>query len=280
MLKKFSFLTIVCCRLIAAEPKPNNTYHETLAEQATDFTAPLLQLQIEDGYHHTNWDVSSSANTFLIRPVVPLEKTKSCPFEQLIRASIFIETTPKLPNHKTGIGDTQFLDLFLADYPQWGRIGFGPIAIIPTATDQKKFGQGKWQVGPALAVMYLGIRHWQFGFLAQNPWACFGNSSMPNPISLFFQPLITAHFHHNWYFISDAQMTFQWRPSHIEIPLNIGIGKVATIKGLPINAYMKTEWVVYKNHANFSPHFTIRVGLDFLFPGKKEKGIGKAGSTH
>lgn len=274
-----------CCLLLtylalsfASGAELSVTDKEMLAEQATDFTAPLLQLQLEDAYHHTVYNASSSANTFLIRPVVPLRRTKTFPFKQLIRASAFVETTPKIPHHRTGIGDTQFLDLFITDFPCFGRLGFGPVVVIPTATDQRKFGHGKWQLGPALAFMYLGIRHWQFGLLAQNPWACFGNSSLPNVVSLFVQPLISLHFAHNWYFISDAQMTFQWRPHSIEIPLNIGIGKVANIKGQPINVYMKTEWVIYKEHARHAPQFTVRVGFDFLFPSKKEKGIARAGS--
>ena len=254
------------------------TDNESLAEMATDFTAPLLQLQLEDAYHRTVYNASSVANTFLVRPVVPLRSTKTFPFEQLIRVSAFVETTPKIPHHKTGIGDTQFLDLFLTDFPRFGRLGFGPVVVIPTATDQKRFGQGKWQLGPAFAMMYLGVRDWQFGLLVQNPWACFGNSSLPNPVSLLVQPLISLHFAHNWYFISDAQMTFQWKPSAIQIPLNIGIGKVASIRGQPINAYIKTEWTVYKEHVRHAPHFTVRVGFDFLFPSKKGKGIARAGS--
>lgn len=274
-MKKVIFCLFITTCLFAEEDK--SFYRENLAEQATDFTAPLLQVQLEEAYHRTVWNASSSANTFLVRPVVPLDKSKSIPFQQLFRVSMFVETTPRIPHHHTGVGDTQFLDLFLADFPRWGRIGFGPIVVIPTSTDQSRFGQAKWQLGPAFAIMYLGIRHWQFGLLAQNPWCCFGNSAHPNSISLFVQPLISAHFHHNWYLISDAQMTFQWNPHKIHIPLNIGVGKVATIRGLPINVYMKTEWTIYREHSRYDPHFTVRVGFDFLFPGKKEKGLEKAG---
>ncbi|MDP1608777.1 MAG: hypothetical protein Q8L98_05640 [Chlamydiales bacterium] len=257
----------------------NYPLSESLAEQATDFTAPLLQLQLEDWFHYTSWGVDSYANTFVARPVVPIKKTRSIPFEQLIRVSVFVKTTPKIPRHVTGVGDTQFLDLFLYDLPAWGRIGFGPIAILPTATNQKKLGQGKWQLGPAFAAVLLCVPHWQFGLLAQNPWSCgIGNSSFPNVVSLFLQPLVTVHFSGNWYLISNAQMTFQWNPHMIQIPVNIGIGKVATIKGVPINAFMETEWVVYKTHAEFQPHFTVKIGFNFLFPECKPKGLSKAGA--
>ena len=253
--------------------------YESLPEQAIDFTAPLLQLQFEDDYSHSVWGTDSTSNTFLVRPVIPLQRTKSFPFKQVIRVTASAVTTPKMPRHKTGLGDTQFLDLFLCEKPNWGRIGFGPMVVLPSSTDQGKIGQGKWQLGPAFAAMLLAIRDWQFGFLAQNPWACFGNSSMPNVISLFVQPLAAVHFSHNWYLFSNAQMTFQWRPSRILVPVNIGIGKVAKIKGQPINAFMQAEWVAYKTHADFQPHFTVKVGFNFLFPDCKPLCLSKAGSA-
>ena len=259
------------------EAQPSGKLNESLAEMATDFTAPLLQLQFQDYYNHNVWGTSSTSNTFEVRPVVPINKTKSVPFQQLIRVSAYAVTTPKNPKHITGLGDTQFFDLFLYEIPKWGRIGFGPMAILPSATNQSKIGQGKWQVGPAIAAVLLCVPRWQFGFLAQNPYSLyFGNSSKRNVFSLFLQPLIAVHFPHNWYLISDAQMTFQWNPYSVQVPVNIGIGKVAKIKGQPINAFMKTEWVVYKKHAEFKPHFTVQVGFNFLFP-EKPAALSKAG---
>ena len=249
----------------SAPPECEEKLIESLPEQAVDFTAPLLQLQLEDWYNNVVWGTDSTGNVVVVRPVVPIAKTDWIP-QQLFRLSAFVETTPKLPNHVTGLGDTQLLDLFLFESPKWGRIGFGPMAILPTSTNHRHIGQGKWQVGPAFAAMLLAVPHWQFGVLVQNPWAFAGHSSIPNMVSLFVQPLIAVHFHHNWYFISNAQMTFQWRPQVIEIPVNIGIGKVAKIKGQPINAFLETEWVVYKTHANFMPHFTVKVGFNLLFP--------------
>ncbi len=258
---------------LAAAPKPKKIekvkpkkIFESLAEQATDFTAPLLQLQFQNWYNYTVWNSDSTSNTFVVRPVIPLNRTRSFPFQQLIRATAKVVTTPKMPRHSTGLGDTQVFDLFLYEFPDWGRIGFGPMAILPSATNQHKIGQGKWQLGPAFAAMLLKAHHWQFGILAQNPYGFLGNSGHKNVISLFLQPLITVHFPGNWYLISNAEMTFQWRPKQVEIPLNIGIGKVAKVKGQPINAFLQTEWVVYRKHAEFQPHFTIKAGFHFLFP--------------
>jgi hypothetical protein len=275
-MKRFSFfLCLLTTSFILGQEK--EPLLEPLPEQAIDFTAPLLQLQFEDWYSHSVWGTGSTSNTFVVRPVIPLNETKSFPFKQLIRVSAYAVTTPKNPRHITGLGDTQFLDLFLCESPEWGRIGFGPIAILPSSTNQCKIGQGKWQVGPAFAAMLLAIKNWQFGFLAQNPWGFLGNSKKPNVVSLFLQPLVAVHFPQNWYLLSNAQMTFQWRPNRILVPVNIGIGKVATIKGQPINAFMEAEWVVYKTDANFQPHFTVKIGFDFLFPDCKPVCLSKAG---
>ncbi|MBS0624541.1 MAG: hypothetical protein JSS32_00650 [Verrucomicrobia bacterium] len=290
---KFTFLLLAFCASVYAnempewtavpkpekkvEPEKKNTWCESLAEQATDFTAPLLQLQFQDWYNHNVWGTHTTSNTFLVRPVVPLNKTKSFPFQQLIRVSAYVVTTPKIPKHITGLGDTEIFDLFLYEIPEWGRIGVGPMAVLPSSTNQSKIGQGKWQLGPAFAAVLLAARCWQFGVLVQNPYGFLGNSAHQNVITLYVQPLITVHFRYNIYLISNAQMTFQWRPKSMEIPLNIGIGKVATIKGQPINAFLQAEWVVFKQHAEFQPHFTVKAGFHFLFPDKPTK-LDKAGA--
>ncbi len=44
----------------------------------------------------------------------------------------------------------------------WGKWGFGPAFVFPTATS-RPLGQGKWQLGPTVAAIYTGIKNLTVG---------------------------------------------------------------------------------------------------------------------
>ncbi len=250
-----------------AQESIDNDFPETLAEMATDPTAPLTQLQLQDWVDVTLYGSDNVANTFIVRPEAAFSPRHYFPFAQILRIQGELETLPRSPHgdNITGLGDFQIYDLILFGTPRWGRWGLGPMGIIPTATNNK-LGQGKWQVGPVAALAILNVPRWQFGFLAQNPYSYAGNGSRPDVISLFLQPFIVFHFDHGWYLNTDAQWTFQWNPSKTLIPLNFGFGRVFTIGTQDVNMFLQGEWMAYHNHTVIAPHTTIKLGFHFLFP--------------
>ena len=51
-------------------------------------------------------------------------------------------------------------------YTKLLRVGLS--FVFPTASSEN-LGQGKWQIGPAIALMYTGIQNLVFGAVFQNP---------------------------------------------------------------------------------------------------------------
>ena len=165
------------------------------------------------------------------------------------------------------MGDTQCFDLFITEEPDWGRWGFGLMAILPTATTLDA-GQGKWQIGPAIGISMLKFRGWQLGFLAQNPISFAGNSKKSRQNYLLFQPFINYHFLKNTYFFSNGEWTIDWIRHVQQIPVNIGIGHTFThIGNFKIDTSLQFEWMAYQNATKvvgYVPKYTIQFSLNFL----------------
>lgn len=245
--------------------------HRPLAERATDPLSKLRQIQLESDFTPSNFGSADCSNIFYVKPILPIAENRYFPLPQLIRIEFQIVSLAKTKSIKPGtvLGDTQIFDLFIIEM-DWGRWGLGPMFILPTARGINA-GQGKWQAGPALAASVLKFPKWQFGFLLQNPIAFAGCSHRSFVNTLYFQPFFTYHLEHNWYITANPQWQFQWNKRNVQIPVNLGIGKVFSIGGLHIDASLDGEWMVYKNAAGVVPHFTLQFSFNILLDDKSIK---------
>ena len=120
---------------LAPPGNPAHKHPATAAASATDPSAILFQWQnfytvaiSEDG--------ELTGGNYLLQPVLPLSKTN------LLRPALGYTSTASGTN---GIGDLLLLDLFFFN-PKGSTFGIGPVATLPTATEDA-LGAGKYQVG-------------------------------------------------------------------------------------------------------------------------------------
>ena len=186
--------------------------HANLVGRAIDPISNLGRVELEEAFNPSYTNSRSSGNTFSIKPVIPIT-SKDFP-DQLLRVNIPIQWSA---GRQTAMGDVQVFDLF-GDAQEWGRLGFGPVFVLPTA-NTRAAGDGKWQVGPALGFVYTRVPHACLGFLAQNPISVAGDPARKEVNHLWFQPLLTWQVGRGWYLVSDGQMTFDWLDRGVRTPL-------------------------------------------------------------
>ena len=269
------------CRATAAlaETEPPAAEPASKSELAEEFNDPLTtlpQIFIQDAYTPVNYGVDGPANRLIARLIVPrIPRLSLFPFVQLIRPSLSLVTVPtgKGNDTRTALGDFGLIDLLVVPWPSRKSgllMGFGPVFIFPTATDDLA-GQGAWQVGPAFAAIYKGIPGLLVGTLIQNPISFAYTSSNRRPLStLLVQPIIFQHIWHGLYVKSaDATWAFGWHEGAPSlVPLSFGVGYVIPRGGLPaLNFFVSGEWLAYRNHARVAPQTTVRVGMTVAFPG-------------
>jgi hypothetical protein len=212
-----------------------------LANQVNDPTAPVTLFQFRDVVAPNVPGYDSPANLLQLEPVFPIFPTRLTPFEQLVKMTLPFPTTPN-PGSQTGMGDLSLFDV--ATFRQsWGKWGFGPALVFPTATSSA-LGQGKWQAGPALAAIYTGTKNLTIGAVVQNPISFAGSSDRPAVNSLFITPTITYNLHHGWFAgYSDFEWSFDWRDSGAAtIPLGAQAGKIFRLGKVPVSLSLEGAW--------------------------------------
>jgi hypothetical protein len=274
----FALLTVVSSaggQSLAANPVATESEEDRLAEEVDDPTAILTQLKFQDLYTPRNFQTPAQTNQVDLKVVLPIEAFSFLPLKQIIRPTFKVRTlaiSQSSDSTITEFGDMELLDLFVSDWPDPGKTGFGwgtgPTFVFPTGRVPKA-GQHAWQAGPAAAAAYRGIPHLMVGFLFQNPISFdYTNSSATPQSQLQFQPLISYTLGHGWYVKSaDSTWTVNLRHgSSTTIPISLGFGRVWKFEGPELNTWVSGEWTAYRQYTNLTPTYTVRFGLTFLFP--------------
>jgi hypothetical protein len=259
-----------------AQTPPVSLQQEEQLER--DFTDPLTTLPlvlIRDSYTPANYGTNVETNQAIIRPLIPrIPPNTLLPFNQLIRPSFSLLTVPSSRGgSRTEFGDLPIFDIAALPWPDRKKTGFlvgiGPTFVFPTATSRSA-GQGAWQAGPALGVIYTGIPGLLAGFIAQNPISFAYTSPHRLPQNTFvFQPVVALHLWGKWYFRSaEADWNIGWRHhSPTVLPLSAGIGRTILRRGLPpVSLFVTGEWMVYRQFAPLAPQTTINFGMTIAFP--------------
>ena len=143
----------------------------------------------------------------------------------------------------TGVGNLQLFDLITIKQ-SWGRWGFGPSRVFPTASSNGT-GAGKYQIGPSVALIYTGIKNLTAGAVVQNPISYAGSPNRPNVNNMIISPTFTFNLKEGWFLgLSDYNWTFNWesggtaaKPLGVSatVPLGVQVGKVVTIGRQPVS---------------------------------------------
>jgi len=156
------------------------------------------------------------------------------PFDLPRDWNLFINTTLPIISQPVGAADRTFglgdmsLTAFVSppSSPHW-VFGAGPAMIIPTATD-RTLGQGKWDFGPAIAVVHT-TRTWVAGVVFVQSWSIAGANSRPEVSRLVISPFTTYYINKGWYLFSAPSLSSDWTAKGSgdwTIPLGGGLGHI------------------------------------------------------
>ena len=221
---------------------------QELANQVNNPAAPVTSIQIRNMLLPDLPGTDGVANALQVQPVIPVAPFRRFPFMQLVKVNMPIALTlPGVPVPEgcptcgtsfpgaTGVGDLQVFDLVTIKQ-SWGRWGFGPVLSFPTAS-AKSLGSGKWEAGPAFALMYTNIKNLTAGAILQNPVSYAGSPDRAAVSQLIITPTFTFTLKEGWFVgLSDFNWSFNWQNGGAAtIPLGGQIGKVLRIGKQPVS---------------------------------------------
>jgi len=179
-----------------------------VANRVNNPAAPVTFIQLRNVLLPGVSGTDGVVNEFQIQPVLPMGPFAALPFLQLMKVTLPFPSLPS-PSSVAGFGDLQVFDL-VSIKQSWGRWGFGPALVFPTASDAL-LGQGKWQAGPAVALIYTGIKNLSAGGVFQNPISYAGSSDRSDVNSLIYTPTLTYNLEGGWFVgMSDFNWTWDW----------------------------------------------------------------------
>lgn len=255
---------LVVCGPSWAEGSRSSGSTKSLSAAAADPTEPLIQMTTDNDVVLSNRGGQGASHQFLLQPVIPLPAYESFAVGQIIRPTIPIVTSPG-PDRESGLGDISLFDIFLPERFSWGALGIGPVLVFPSATDDR-LGDGKWQVGPAAAIIYEAIPHLQLGVIVQNPISFAGNNDRESVNQMTLQPIAQYNLPKGWYVsMGDLEWTIDWKSGgKPTIPVALQLGRVLPIFGQQWNLAIEPFYVAV--HDGPSPRWGIRFGIGLLLP--------------
>ena len=237
--------------------------NKKLAEQVNNPTSPLTQIQLRNVFSTRIPGYDGGSNLFQIIPVLPIPRGNPFGFDQLMKVTIQIPSTPN-PNAEAGFGDLELFDLAAFKKP-WGQWGAGLTFVFPTASSEI-LGQGKWQIGPAIAIMYTKFPDLILGAVFQNQISFAGDPSREDVNALIITPTITMNFADGWFAgYSDFNWTVNWRnDAEVTIPIGLQCGKVVSLGSAPLSVSMEACWTAIRPD-NF-PEWLVGFECILIFP--------------
>jgi len=244
---------LVLVRMLAAAPAAPAEDEEETFEASPQATGRLVRLRIS----YTDIDAGGDASRVLGRLNLPYGSSISLPkpYQLLFRIDVRTRSVHSGNTNAAGLEDVQILNLGGRRFSSLTLDGgFG--MVVPTATDDS-LGRGKLQLGPALALMFLGIPGVRLGFLAQNFFSVAGDADRAGVNRLTFQPLLSYRFSEEVFISSDPVMEFDWHAGQNTIPVNFHVGYRF---GPHLSISLGPEWVITGNGEN---DITVNLTIDY-----------------
>lgn len=260
-----SFLPLAASVAPAQEAAPD----AALAKQLANPIASLISVPFQFNFDNRIGPGDDGRRATLnIQPVIPITLN---PEWNLISRTILPvisqwDITPGV-GHQFGLGDA-LQSLFLspqAPGPNGVIWGVGPVALLPTATDDL-LGNGRWGMGPT-AVVLRQSGPWTIGTLINHVWSVGGGTrgETDNINRTFVEPFISYTTPDAWTFTLQSESTFDWANDKVTVPINAGIAKLVRFGQQRVSLFVGARYYVLSPEAG-PKGLGLRAGATFLFP--------------
>jgi hypothetical protein len=199
------------------------------------------------------------------RPVIPI---LSNPYIRGTDIDVpFIDETSVRPRwgRTGGLGDIALVTILSPNIP--GMIlGFGPTFIFPTAGNLN-LGQGKFQMGPAVAVGFVS-KKWVGGIFAQHWWSVAGSRSSEVTNQSNIQYFLARMLPGAWQISMAPNIIINWRAepkNQLTFPIGLGVGRTFRVGSLPLQMSIEFQWMPV-SPADFGQRFNIRYTFRPVLP--------------
>ncbi|MEE4110931.1 MAG: transporter [Halieaceae bacterium] len=198
---------------------------DDIAQQLANPIASLISLPLQLNYDDNYGAADRGSVTRLnVQPVIPMSLNDD--WNLISRTILPVIDQQDLftgGGSEFGLGDTVQSLFFSPRAPTasgwiWG---VGPVALLPTATDERLGGE-QWGAGPtAVALRQSGA--WTYGALANHIESFAGDSDRADISASFVQPFVTYITPGKTTIAFNTESTYDWEAEQWSVPLNFNV---------------------------------------------------------
>jgi hypothetical protein len=193
----------------------------------------------------------------ITRPLVPLYDSPSA------RGNTAVD-------YVSGLGDIQMKALLSpVSKAKSGFVwGAGPAAVFPTATDTR-LGDGKWQLGGAVAALYINDK-WVVGMFPQHVWSVGGDPSRKEVSLTTAQYFIWYSPAPTWQVGMSPTVLIDWLQTKSEdavtLPVGLGLSKTVRIGKMPVKFGVEVDYAVVRPRQVPGNEWTFKLSIIPIIP--------------
>ncbi|QDG53822.1 hypothetical protein FIV42_24675 [Persicimonas caeni] len=213
-------------------------------------------------------------NELRLQPLLPLVFGRHDGVVLSLRVTLPIVTSPDLDNgvvgddqeHITGVGDVEFLRLIGPNKRRGLVYGVGITSRFPTApTDE--LGGGKYLVGPAGQVFYLGDT-WVVGALVEH-WVSYqGGVGREDVLRTDVDYVIARRLTEKWSVGMAPEASWEWgegSDNRATIPVGLGLTRMTRLGYLPLKLRAEAQYSVFRPD-RLGPRWVFRLQIQAVIP--------------
>jgi len=173
-------------------------------------------------------------------------------------------------DYKFGLGDAEFMAMLTPNSSKSSGFifGAGPTAIFPTATDYS-LGNGKLQLGPALAALYMDEK-WVAGVFPQHWWSIGGDAGRKDVSLTKIQYFIWYSPAPTWQVGMGPNILIDWMQPRAEdrwtVPVGIGVSKMIQLGSLPVKLGIEVDYSVIRPQNIQNNEWTFKFSITPILP--------------
>jgi hypothetical protein len=254
----------------AAAPKPDDASaagggDADLAKKLSNPVANLISVPLQLNYNEPYGPKDASNVTLNIQPVVPFSINKEWNLiSRTILPVIYQGSPAESIDSEFGLGDiTQSLFFSPVEPVNGWILGFGPVALIPTATNDA-LGSDQLGFGPTI-VLLKQQDGWTYGALANQIWGVTDPDEGQSRVNAaFIQPFLSYTWKSATSLTLNAEASYDWTEDELTLPFNLMLAQVVRVGKQPIQLLIGGRY--YADGPDDGPEWGLRFALTFLFP--------------